>query len=241
MDSLLHKYDSSILAALVKADHAAWCFLPVSEQEDILCSRLFLLLWSMAPGSGDQNACFRKRDQVAQVLAQQGIDPEEFFSRVVNRDVDDLSPVLLVRRDLHKLQAEITTVTTDSQVTGHLIRFHERVDSGLVESLLQQISDAQQRLEILSARESEILHLIYEGRTNKAIAITTGISEKTVEKHRSRVMHKLGLTCPAELFRLVSKAWLLSDVLKYPVLVSENPPAPYFAKTLHPPLAAGEK
>ena len=63
----------------------------------------------------------------------------------------------------------------------------------------------------LSPREQEILSLVYQGQTNKAISRGTGISEKTVEKHRSRIMQKLQLTSHAALYRLVSRALLFSD------------------------------
>ena len=45
----------------------------------------------------------------------------------------------------------------------------------------------------LSARESEVVKLIAEGYTSKEIGDTLFISEKTVERHRSNVLEKLGL------------------------------------------------
>ena len=45
----------------------------------------------------------------------------------------------------------------------------------------------------LSARESEVVKLIAEGYTSKEIGDTLFISEKTVERHRSNVLDKLGL------------------------------------------------
>jgi DNA-binding NarL/FixJ family response regulator len=45
----------------------------------------------------------------------------------------------------------------------------------------------------LTARERQVLHLISEGRTSKEIAYDLGISIKTVETHRSSIMHKLDL------------------------------------------------
>lgn len=46
--------------------------------------------------------------------------------------------------------------------------------------------------EILSPREIEVLHLIAEGYTNSEIGQILNISVKTVEKHRSNLMDKLG-------------------------------------------------
>ncbi|MGC8492726.1 MAG: response regulator [Syntrophobacteraceae bacterium] len=48
-------------------------------------------------------------------------------------------------------------------------------------------------LELLSAREREVLCLLAEGRTNQEIAAELFISVKTVETYRSRMMQKLGL------------------------------------------------
>jgi len=45
----------------------------------------------------------------------------------------------------------------------------------------------------LTARESQVLHLIAEGFSNKEISKELGISIKTVEKHRQQVMNKLNI------------------------------------------------
>jgi DNA-binding NarL/FixJ family response regulator len=45
----------------------------------------------------------------------------------------------------------------------------------------------------LSRREREIVQLLAEGRTNKEVAATLGISVKTVETHRARIMDKLDI------------------------------------------------
>ena len=63
--------------------------------------------------------------------------------------------------------------------------------------------------ERLTSREREVLQLVAEGHTNRAIAQMLHISVKTVEKHRSNLMSKLhvhdlaGLICTAIKHRLV--------------------------------------
>lgn len=59
-----------------------------------------------------------------------------------------------------------------------------------------------QRLESLTQREREVLGLIVAGKLNKQIADELGISIKTVEVHRSRVMEKMGANSVAELVQL---------------------------------------
>jgi DNA-binding NarL/FixJ family response regulator len=53
----------------------------------------------------------------------------------------------------------------------------------------------------LTLRESQVLQLISAGKANKQIAAELGISPKTVEKHRQKVMDKLGIHDTASLTR----------------------------------------
>ena len=53
----------------------------------------------------------------------------------------------------------------------------------------------------LSPREREVLELIAQGYTNQQIADRFGLSVKTIETHRSRLVEKLGLRSRAELVR----------------------------------------
>ena len=53
----------------------------------------------------------------------------------------------------------------------------------------------------LSSRETEVLQLVAEGQANKQVASVLGISIKTVEKHRQRLMDKLNIHETAGLTR----------------------------------------
>lgn len=55
----------------------------------------------------------------------------------------------------------------------------------------------------LSAREREVMELIVKGLHNRRIAEELGISPRTVEVHKARVMEKLGVKNLVELVRLV--------------------------------------
>jgi FixJ family two-component response regulator len=60
----------------------------------------------------------------------------------------------------------------------------------------------EQRLGQLTQREREVLERMVEGEPSKAIALQFGISERTVEKHRESVMHKMETRTLAQLIRL---------------------------------------
>ena len=64
-------------------------------------------------------------------------------------------------------------------------------------------ADTARRLEHLTQREREVLDLIIVGKLNKQIADVLGISIKTVEVHRARVMEKMGANSLAELVQHV--------------------------------------
>jgi DNA-binding NarL/FixJ family response regulator len=65
------------------------------------------------------------------------------------------------------------------------------------------------RVPRLSSREAEVLQLIAEGKANKQTAIALGISIKTVEKHRQRVMSKLDIHDVAGLTRYAVTAGIV--------------------------------
>ena len=59
------------------------------------------------------------------------------------------------------------------------------------------------RVKSLTPREHEIMDRMIAGQANKVIAIELEISQRTVEIHRSRVMHKMGTHSLAHLVRMV--------------------------------------
>jgi RNA polymerase sigma factor (sigma-70 family) len=65
-----------------------------------------------------------------------------------------------------------------------------------------EISRLARALENLTDREREVMCLVVEGNTNKAIGVQLGISEKTVEIHRARVMEKTAARSLSELVRI---------------------------------------
>ncbi|MGH7206636.1 MAG: response regulator [Nitrospiraceae bacterium] len=63
--------------------------------------------------------------------------------------------------------------------------------------------------EPLSLREREVLQLIAEGKTTKEVAVVLGISVKTAESHRTRIMEKLDIHQTASLVRYAIRRGLV--------------------------------
>ena len=59
-----------------------------------------------------------------------------------------------------------------------------------------------ERVQGLTGREREVMDLALQGHPSKVIARELGISHRTVELHRSRLLEKLGVASISELLRL---------------------------------------
>jgi len=81
----------------------------------------------------------------------------------------------------------------------------ERVTHQLSVGLREELEREQKRgrMDSLTAREVEVLVHIADGRTNRQIGEDLGISPRTVETHRERVMAKLRIRTVAGLTRFV--------------------------------------
>lgn len=75
------------------------------------------------------------------------------------------------------------------------------VDAGNRRSQLDR-QELSNQINALSERELEVFHRVASGQMNKVIAFDLGISERTVEVHRSHVMEKLGVRTLAQLVRV---------------------------------------
>ncbi|MEN8175102.1 MAG: response regulator transcription factor [Pseudomonadota bacterium] len=64
-------------------------------------------------------------------------------------------------------------------------------------------ADVAARMAHLTPREHEVMMMVTDGKSNKEIAGELGVSAKTVEAHRAKVMEKMEARSLAELVRLV--------------------------------------
>ena len=85
---------------------------------------------------------------------------------------------------------------------------------GAVRALIREFLEGARRGESqpkdpLTPRESQVVKLIAEGRSNREIAAELVISEKTVERHRANILEKLGMHDRVELTRYAIRRGLV--------------------------------
>ena len=120
--------------------------------------------------------------------------------------------VLTAHGDVHSARAAFK---------AHAVDFLEKPfdDQALVEAIESafareraRLTDAEVRegrtrlLDPLTPREREVLDLVVRGEHNREVGERLGISPRTVEVHKARLMAKLGATTLAELIRITRTA-----------------------------------
>jgi two-component system response regulator FixJ len=90
----------------------------------------------------------------------------------------------------------------NSQVLLDLIQQAIRRDADARTRVAEE-SKVTRRLTTLTAREREVLDMMTGGKANKVIAMELGISERTVEFHRGKIMKKMQARSLAELINMV--------------------------------------
>lgn len=98
------------------------------------------------------------------------------------------------------------------QVMGGEIYLTREISNRLVKKLpIQHLAHQKTPLEKLTDRQREILQLIAEGQTTKAIALILKVSPKTIEYHRAQLMDRLGIYDIPGLVRFALKSGLIAQ------------------------------
>jgi DNA-binding NarL/FixJ family response regulator len=128
---------------------------------------------------------------------------EEYFWGALKRGA---SGYLLKRAALAELEAAIT------RVAGGEIYLSKDISAQLLRRFpSQQTALAKSPLEQLTERQREILQLIAEGQTTKAIALILKVSPKTVEYHRAKLMERLNIHDIPGLVRFALRQKLITE------------------------------
>jgi DNA-binding NarL/FixJ family response regulator len=107
------------------------------------------------------------------------------------------------------LRAGVTGYVVKTKAAEDLVKAIREVSLGAVymspgvsrEAVRAYLDGTDPSTDGLTPREREVLQLVAEGKTTKEVAAVLGISVKTAESHRSRIMEKLDIHETASLVR----------------------------------------
>ena len=107
------------------------------------------------------------------------------------------------------LRAGVTGYVVKTKAADDLVKAIKEVSLGAVymspgvsrEAVRAYLDGTEPSNDGLTPREREVLQLVAEGKTTKEVAAVLGISVKTAESHRSRIMEKLDIHETASLVR----------------------------------------
>jgi DNA-binding NarL/FixJ family response regulator len=135
-------------------------------------------------------------------------------ARELQKSSPRTKPILLTRHDeaqyvTEALRAGVKGYVLKSQMATDLVQAIQQVSRGgiylspnisgtVVEAYL---SKAEISRDPLTSRERQVLQLVGEGKSSKEVARLLGISTKTAESHRARLMRKLDIHETASLVR----------------------------------------
>jgi len=91
---------------------------------------------------------------------------------------------------------------------GHSFLYPSAVHT-LVRDFIERADERGDDFDLLTPRELEVLKLIAEGHTSKEIAAMLVISVKTVDRHRTNMLEKLGMRDRVELTRYAIRRGLI--------------------------------
>lgn len=101
-----------------------------------------------------------------------------------------------------KAEAGKVLVEAVKKLSRHESFFTTRIPEQVLGGLLHRAqASAEDQEDPLTPREREIVQLVAEGKVSKEIAERLNISVHTVETHRNKIMHKLGIHTVGELVR----------------------------------------
>jgi DNA-binding NarL/FixJ family response regulator len=115
-----------------------------------------------------------------------------------------------------KSDADTELLAALDHVRHHQPFFTNRLRISMAESYVRRLSGPEDSdaykvpLNLpLTPREIEVVKLLAEGKSNKQVASTLGVSTRTAECHRSHIMHKMNFASFSELIRFALRASLV--------------------------------
>ncbi|MCK5113917.1 MAG: response regulator transcription factor [Phycisphaerae bacterium] len=193
------------LAALVEADEGievvGQCGDGLKVVSEVLaCNPDVVILDITMPGLNGLDICrelVKKCDGIS-VLVLTMHSNEQFIAQALENGA---TGYLLKESAAEKLNEAIRRVASGEIFLG----------PGIPRNVLQRLGQIERDpYQKLSTRERQVLQLIAEGKTNRIVAEVLGLSTKTVDTHRTRLMRKLNIHDQTSLVKFAIRKGIIS-------------------------------
>ncbi|KGR80686.1 MULTISPECIES: response regulator transcription factor [Lysinibacillus] len=160
--------------------------------------QLFLIDINMKPINGIQlSEMIKKKQPDALIILYTGYELSDYYELLIEKKIDGLLSKLATKEQVIQ--------TIQAAIRGEILLAADFLD------FVQQrtnLPNVQQEV-LLSDKEQEILQLVAQGCTNKAIASAIGVTQRTVENYLSKLFVKLNVESRAEAVIVAKeKAWI---------------------------------
>ncbi|MFJ6210267.1 response regulator [Lysinibacillus sp. NPDC092081] len=170
----------------------------VLSRMDAQAFQLFLIDINMKPINGIQlSEMIKKKQPEVLILLYTGYELSDYYELLIEKKVDGLLSKLATKEQV--IQTIQAALRGEILLAADFLDFvHQRTN----------LSNVQQDV-LLSDKEQEILQLVAQGCTNKAIASAIGVTQRTVENYLSKLFVKLNVESRAEAVIVAKeKAWI---------------------------------
>ncbi|KPN96506.1 response regulator transcription factor [Lysinibacillus sp. ZYM-1] len=170
----------------------------VLPRMDTEAFQLFLIDINMKPINGIQLAeMIKKKQPDALIILYTGYELSDYYELLIEKKIDGLLSKLATKEQVIQ--------TIQAALRGEILLAADFLDFVQQRSNLPNV---QQEV-LLSDKEQEILQLVAQGCTNKAIASAIGVTQRTVENYLSKLFVKLNVESRAEAVIVAKeKAWI---------------------------------
>ncbi|MET4563064.1 response regulator transcription factor [Lysinibacillus parviboronicapiens] len=170
----------------------------VLSRMDMQTFQLFLIDINMKPLNGIHlSEMIKKKQPEAIILLYTGYELTDYYELLVEKKVDGLLSKLATKEQVIQ--------TIQAALRGEILLSADFLD--FVQRRSHQPNRRQEVL--LSDKEQEILQLVAQGYTNKAIASALGVTQRTVENYLSKLFVRLHVESRAEAVIVAKeKAWI---------------------------------
>lgn len=170
----------------------------VLSKMDAQAFQLFLIDINMKPVNGIQlSEMIKKKQPEALIILYTGYELSDYYELLIEKKVDGLLSKLATKQQVIQ--------TIEAALRGEIL-----LAADFLDFVQQRINLPNMQQEILlSDKEQEILQLVAQGCTNKAIASAIGVTQRTVENYLSKLFVKLNVESRAEAVIVAKeKAWI---------------------------------